>query len=61
MISFNAEYFCIWGQGKWHKIPVVRLSKQNYGAGTVIPVIPVVPENYVPQGTTILFADLVNI
>ena len=22
MISFNAEYFCIWGQGKWHKIPM---------------------------------------
>lgn len=22
MIAFNAEYFCIWGQGKWHKIPI---------------------------------------
>lgn len=25
MISFNAEYFCIWGQGKWHKVPIVRM------------------------------------
>lgn len=25
MIAFNAEYFCIWGMGKWHKIPVVRM------------------------------------
>ena len=29
MIAFNAEYFCIWGQGKWHKIPVARLSILN--------------------------------
>ncbi len=25
MISFNAEYFCIWGQGKWHKIPMAPM------------------------------------
>jgi hypothetical protein len=25
MISFNAEYFCIWGQGKWHKVPATRM------------------------------------
>ena len=30
MISFNAEYFCIWGQGKWHKTPIARMSKRNY-------------------------------
>ncbi len=22
LISFNKEYFCIWGRGKWHKIPI---------------------------------------
>jgi len=22
LMSFNAEYFCIWGQKKWHKIPI---------------------------------------
>jgi hypothetical protein len=27
MISFNNEYFCIWGQGKWHKIPITRMPK----------------------------------
>src|ERR1035437_1629987 len=26
MISFNSEYFCIWGRGKWHKVPVTRMS-----------------------------------
>ena len=30
MISFNAEYFCIWGQGKWHKTPIVRMPSQIY-------------------------------
>ncbi len=30
MISFNAEYFCIWGQGKWHKTPIVRMPKPQY-------------------------------
>ena len=25
MIAFNAEYFCIWGQGKWHKVPIVPM------------------------------------
>lgn len=35
MIAFNAEYFCIWGQGKWHKIPVARMTKQKYGEGTL--------------------------
>jgi len=27
MISFNAEYFCMWGSGKWHKIPIAPLVK----------------------------------
>lgn len=30
MISFNAEYFCIWGQGKWHKTPIARMPKRQY-------------------------------
>ena len=25
MLAFNAEYFCIWGMGKWHKISVARM------------------------------------
>ena len=25
MIAFNDEYFCIWGQGKWHKVPVAPM------------------------------------
>jgi hypothetical protein len=29
MISFNAEYFCIWGQGKWHKTPIVGMQPKN--------------------------------
>lgn len=29
MVSFNAEYFCIWGQGKWHKVPIARLPKSK--------------------------------
>lgn len=28
MISFNAEYFCIWGQGKWHKTPIARMPQR---------------------------------
>lgn len=28
MISFNAEYFCIWGRGKWHKTPLVRMPNR---------------------------------
>ena len=30
MISFNAEYFCIWGQGKWHKTPIVRMPQSLF-------------------------------
>lgn len=26
LIAFNAEYFCVWGQGKWHKIPIGKMS-----------------------------------
>ena len=27
-IAFNAEYFCVWGQGKWHKITLSRVPEQ---------------------------------
>ena len=26
MMSFDSEYFCIWGQGKWHKIPIFPMK-----------------------------------
>ena len=25
LMSFNAEYFCIWGQKKWHRIPITPM------------------------------------
>ena len=53
MISFNAEYFCIWGQGKWHKIPIARLSAHNHERATVF------PGKYAPHGNITLVAVLV--
>ena len=29
MIAFNAEYFCIWGQGKWHKISMAPMPSST--------------------------------
>lgn len=37
MISFNAEYFCIWGQGKWHKTPIARMPSRQYVSSTTLP------------------------
>lgn len=50
MISFNAEYFCIWGQGKWHKIPIARLPSQAYDRAIVF------PGKYAPHGNITLVA-----
>lgn len=48
MISFNAEYFCIWGQGKWHKTPIARMPKRQYVSGAPlvreVPIPSLVPE-----------------
>ncbi len=35
MISFNAEYFCIWAKGKWHKTPIARMSTRQIGRSVV--------------------------
>lgn len=49
MISFNAEYFCIWGQGKWHKTPIARMQKRNYLPTVGVPFPD--PPGYVPSIT----------
>lgn len=36
MLSFNAEYFCIWGQGKWHKTPISRMPSRQYGRNVAV-------------------------
>ena len=37
MIAFNDEYFCIWGQGKWHKIPIAAMPSSTAAAISLIP------------------------
>lgn len=52
MISFNAEYFCIWGQGKWHKVPVARFLRKAFAAD-IEPLPPPAPPSP-PKGAMML-------
>jgi hypothetical protein len=54
MIAFNAEYFCIWGQGKWHKVPVARMTMQNYERGITLP-YPVPPQENITLIATVVY------
>jgi|ERR1035438_262406 hypothetical protein len=53
MLAFNAEYFCIWGIRKWHKIPVARMPSQSWGKATMF------PGKYSPRGDIELSVALV--
>ena len=57
MLSFNAEYFCIWGQGKWHRIPVARLPSQSWGRGVAISS----PDSFPPTAEITLTATVIQI
>lgn len=45
LISFNAEYFCVWGQGKWHKIAIGRMPSRPWlpAVGPILPPPSAVP------------------
>jgi len=55
MISFNAEYFCIWGWEKWHKIPVVRMPERSYARAVSLPE----PPGPIPNGIIVLNVELI--
>lgn len=61
MLSFNAEYFCIWGQGKWHKIPIARLPRQSWGRSQSWEHDTVLPSPSSPLGEITLTAELIQI
>ena len=53
MLAFNADYFCVWGMGKWHKISVARMPSHSWGKTTIF------PGKYSPHGDIELSVVLV--